>query len=136
MRDVGDVHLQVPAAVGAVLDVNGVVEIARGFAVNGDDGEVAKIFAAVAFALAHGCGALFRFVQDFGGKRMRQVVLADDDFDVDAEIARAAENFDDAPGGCCATARKAHELHVHDGAVEFFQARDASSAGCWFHRRR
>ena len=39
MRHVGDVHLQMPAA-RAALDVNGVVEIARGFAVDGDDGQM------------------------------------------------------------------------------------------------
>src|SRR5215470_17508015 len=39
LRDVGDVHLQEPAAVFAALDVNGIVEIAGGFAVNGDDGQ-------------------------------------------------------------------------------------------------
>ena len=36
--DVGDVYLKEPAAVVAALDVNGVVEVAGGFAVNGDDG--------------------------------------------------------------------------------------------------
>jgi len=29
MRDIGDMDLEVPAAVGAMLDVDGVVEIAR-----------------------------------------------------------------------------------------------------------
>src|ERR1700719_2890047 len=46
---VGDVHLKMPAAVGLTLDVNSVVEIAGGFAVDGDDGEVAKILAALVF---------------------------------------------------------------------------------------
>ena len=45
VRDVGDMHLQVPRAIFATLDVHGVVEVAGGFAVDGDDGEVAKVFA-------------------------------------------------------------------------------------------
>ena len=56
---------------------------------------------------------------------MRQVMLANDDFDVDAEIAGAAENFDDASGGRSAAARKAQDLDVDDGAVEFVEMRDA-----------
>jgi hypothetical protein len=42
---------------------------------------------------------MFGFVRNFAGKRMRQVVLANDDFRVHAEIARAAEDFDDAADG-------------------------------------
>jgi len=44
--DVGDVDLQKPAAVFAAFDVDGVVEVARGFAINGDNGQAAKILAA------------------------------------------------------------------------------------------
>ncbi len=51
-------------------------------------------------------------------------MLANDDFDVDAEIAGAAENFDDASGGRCAAARKAENLDVDDGAVEFVDVRE------------
>ena len=39
VRDVGDVHLQLPVAVRRGADVHGVVEIARRFAVNRDDGQ-------------------------------------------------------------------------------------------------
>ena len=46
VRHVGDVHLQLAVAVRQRADVNGVVEIARRFAVNGDDGQVAEIAAA------------------------------------------------------------------------------------------
>jgi len=42
MGNVGDVDLQVPAAIGAMLDVNGVVEIACGFAIDGDNGKWRK----------------------------------------------------------------------------------------------
>src|ERR1700719_19900 len=105
MGDVGDVYLEMPAAVGAAFDVNSVVEIAGGFAVDGDDGEGAKIFAALVFCFGDGNGAARSFLQDFGGKRVRDVMLANDDFDIDAEVAGAAENFDDASGGRCAATR-------------------------------
>src|SRR5712664_3373339 len=39
MRDVRDMDLQMPAAIGAVLDVHGVVKIACRLAVNGNDGK-------------------------------------------------------------------------------------------------
>jgi hypothetical protein len=46
-------------------------------------------------------------------------MLADDDFDVDAEVAGAAEDFDDAPGWRGAATGVAGELDVDYGAVEF-----------------
>jgi len=68
MRDVRDMDLQMPAAIGAVLDVNSIVKIACGLAVNGDDGEMAKIFAPLSVRIAHRLCAKLRFFQDFGGK--------------------------------------------------------------------
>ncbi len=44
--DVGDVDLQLVAAVGALGDEDGVVEVFGGFAVDGDDGQAAEIAAA------------------------------------------------------------------------------------------
>ena len=40
---VGDVDLELVAAVGAIGDENGVVEVAGGLAVDGDDGQLAKV---------------------------------------------------------------------------------------------
>ncbi len=63
-------------------------------------------------------------------------MLADDDFDVDAEVAGAAENFDDASDGRSAAARITGELDIDYGAVEFGEngqafraARRVDSAG-------
>ena len=63
-----------------------------------------------------------------GGKYVREVMLANDDLDVDAEIAGTAENFDDASGGGSAAAGKLQHLDVDDGAVEFVDVRDAGCA--------
>src|SRR6202051_3331738 len=114
MGNVSDVYLKMPAAGGAAFAINGVVEIAGGFAVDGDDGEVAKILADCAFCVADGSGAARGFLQNFGGKCVREVMLANDDFDVDAEVAGAAEDFDDASGGRRAATRVAGELDVGD----------------------
>ena len=80
-----------------VADEDGVVEVARGFAVDGDDGKIAVVAAVAEFS----CGGLRCSIacassQHFGGKAMRQVKLADHDFDVDAEVIFVAEDFDDA----------------------------------------
>jgi len=127
MRDVGDVDLQEPAAAFEAFDVNGVVEVARGFAVDGDDGEAAKILAAGQFRFGNWAGELFGFVSNFAGKRVGQVVLADDDFRVHAEIAGAAKNFDDAADGRGAFAGVADEFGIDDGAVEFRNVREAEA---------
>jgi len=68
---------------------------------------------------------LFGFVGDFAGKRVRQVVLADDDFGVHAEIAGAAEDFDHAADGRGAFASIADKFGVDDGAIEFRNVREA-----------
>src|SRR5216684_9122191 len=87
-----------PAAIGAMFDVHGVVEIARGLAIDGDDRQVAEIFAAGALGFTHGLRAMLGFVKNVGGEDMREMMLANDDLGVDAEFAGTAENFDDAAG--------------------------------------
>ena len=52
---------------------------------------------------------------------MRQVMLADDDFNVDADLARASEYFKHAARRRQAALRIARDLHVHDRAIEFRQ---------------
>ena len=91
VADVGDVDVQRVVAVRQAVHPDGVVEIARGFAVDGDDGHVAEI--AAAFELRRGDRGRDRPAparRTSGGKLVRQVVLADDDLDVDAEIVGMA----------------------------------------------
>ncbi len=61
----------------------------------------------------------------FGRKFVRQVMFADKNFDVHAEFAGLAQNFDHASGGSHASTRKARELHIHHRAVQFRQAHAA-----------
>jgi len=74
---------------------------------------------------------MLRFIQNFGGERMREMMLADDDLGVNAEIAGTTENLNDAASRRRATVRITQQLHVDDGAIEFLQPRDAprSDAG-------
>jgi len=123
--DVGDVHLKEPAAVFAALDVNGVVEVAGGFAVNGDDGEFAEIFPAGAVAFGNGQGEALGLLQNFAGEGMGKMMFANDDFGIHTEIAGTAKDFDDASGGRSAGARIAEEFDVDDGAVELRDVREA-----------
>src|SRR5208337_5017306 len=74
--DVGDVYLKEPATVVAALDVNGVVEVAGGFAVNGDNGQFAEIFPAGAVVFGNGQGQALGFMQDFVGKSVGKMMLA------------------------------------------------------------
>ncbi len=96
LGDVGDVDLEFEIVVGEDADEDGVVEVAGGFSVDGDDGERAEV-AAVAEFVAGDCGGdLLRFFERGGGEMVREVEFADDDFYVDAEVVFAAEDFDDS----------------------------------------
>src|SRR5713101_2432975 len=125
MRDVGDVHLEAPAAASAAFDVDGVVEVARGFAVDRDDWQTAKIFATLELDFADGLRAELRLVQNFGGEGIREMMLADDNFRIDAEFARPAQNFDHAAGGGRALAGVAQQFDVYHRSVKLLQMRYA-----------
>jgi len=56
------------------------------------------------------------------------MMLANDDFGIDTEIAGTAKNFDDAASGRRAAARKANEFDIDDGAIEFRDVRETFPA--------
>ena len=124
MRHVSDVDGEMPAG-GAAFHVDGVVEIARGFAVDGHNGQVAKVRAGSGLAWVHGMSRALSFFKDLRVEDVGQVVFADDDFGVHTKIARASEDFHDAARGARPAARVAHDLGIHDGAVELGEARQA-----------
>src|SRR2546422_9473709 len=111
----GNVPWQGQAAVGALLDVNGIVKVTRRLAVNGDNRQMAEVFSSSKRLFADGLRSAVRFFLDFPGEHVREMVLADDDFDVHAEFARAAEDFHHASGGSHAAAGKANQLDIDDG---------------------
>ena len=116
MGDVSDVDLQFVVAVFELADMNGVVEIARGFAIDGDYGKLA-----VVAALAQGvvgnfgfAGRLDRlgFFDHFGREAVGQVKLADHDLDIDSKVVFFAENFDHAAARLLRGAGPVGDFHV------------------------
>src|ERR1019366_8875220 len=102
--------------------MDGVVEVAGGFSVDGHDGEMAVVAAAaqiiggddvVAFAFA---GDRLRFFDDFERKAVGHVKLANHDFDVDAEIVFLAQDFDDAAARVLGGAGPVGDFYVDDYA--------------------
>src|SRR5581483_10024103 len=93
---VRDVHLQFEVAVGEAAGKDSVVEVAGGLAVNGHDRQVAEVAAAAQFRRGNHVLELFGFFQHLGREAVRQVILADDDLHVHAEVVFIAENFDHA----------------------------------------
>ena len=90
VADVGDVDVQRVVAVGELVDPDGVVEVAGGLAVDGDDRHLAEVAAAFEFLRGDHDGDGLGLLDHLGREAMRQVVLADDDFDVDSEIVGIA----------------------------------------------
>ncbi len=129
MRDVGDVYLQVPSA-RPPLDVNSVVEIARGLAVNGDNRQMPKIAPRIPLRIADRPRRAPRLRQHRLGKPVRQVVLADQDFDVDAEFARPPQHLEHAPRRRHAPAREPRQFDVHHGAIQLREPLRRLPAGC------
>jgi hypothetical protein len=116
--DVGDVDLEVPMAGGVVvLDENGVVEVTRGLAIDGDDGQVAEV-AAVSDDFGVEMSDSAGFGENLVGKNAREMVLADHHLDVDAEVVGMAENFDDFPAGGASGRRPRGDFNVDDETFE------------------
>ena len=120
VADVGDVDLERVVAVGEPVHPDGVVEVARGFAVDGDDVERAEVGAGGDFAGGDGGVEARGLLDHLGRELVGQVVLADDDFDVHAEVVGVAEDFDDAARSALAALRELEDFGIHDHAVEFF----------------
>ena len=124
MRDVGDVHLQFIVAVFELADVDSIVEVAGGLAVNGDDRQLAVVPAMAQFA--HGNGVVvpdgLRLFDYLGREAMRQVELADHDFDVHSEIAFFAEDLDDTAARILRGRGPVGNLDVDHNTIEMLRA--------------
>src|SRR5579872_1996242 len=118
LRDVGNVDLQLEIIVGQHADQDGVVEIAGSFAIDGNDRQSAEVATAAEFRAWDRRGHLLRFFERGRGKMMREMEFADDDFDVDAEVVFAAEDFDDASAGRLSGRGPVGDLYVDDCAFE------------------
>ena len=90
--------LELEGALWTLLNEDGVVEVARGFAVDGDDGQAAEITPAGGFGgIEMGDGA--SFLKHTRRKDARELVLADHHLHIDAEVVRMAEDLNDSAHG-------------------------------------
>ena len=97
MGDIGDVDADLGVAAGELTEGDGIVEVAGGVGIDGDD-EFGPQVLAIRRLLGqfhHGKGGSFG--EGLGGKLRGEVELADDGKDVDARILAAAEPLDDDP---------------------------------------
>ena len=118
VRNVRDVHLQLVVPARQRADVDGVVEIARGLAVDRHNRQIAEIAPSRQIVLGHLLRRRFCVGNHFVREDVRQVMLPDDDLDIDADIARAAENLDHAARRREAALGIARDFDVHHGAIE------------------
>src|SRR5882724_7576160 len=86
MGHVGDVHLQLIVAIFQDTNEHGIVEVARRFAVDCDDGKIAIVSSVAQFMSADDFRGGLSFLKDTCREAVRQVVFSDHDFYVDAEI--------------------------------------------------
>src|SRR5579864_8734135 len=94
--DIGNVHLQLEVAVVQPAHDHGIIKVAGGFAVNGDNGQGAVVAPLLQFAGGNDVFHRLGFLQHLAGEAVRQVMLADDDFHVHAKIVFIAQDFEDA----------------------------------------
>src|SRR5690606_14767674 len=101
VRHVGDGHVELPAtgeqlpAAAVLLAVDGVVEVARVFPVDGDEGQVAQVDALFLVLLVHFRLELARLLDHGLGPDMRDVVAAQRHVDLHAWGHVVTDHFDD-----------------------------------------
>jgi hypothetical protein len=104
------------------FDVYRIIEIARRFAIDGYDRQMAKIPAPLAFGVPDGPGGLPCLLLDIVRKSMRQMMFSNQNFHVEAEFTGLPQDFDDTANCRNAGARESGDLNVHDGSIQFGQA--------------
>jgi len=125
MRHVGDGDQQ-PPALAAPLAIHGVVEVARGVAVDGHQRQFGNVHASGAILSFHLVGNLARLRPRRRREFERQFVLSERDFDFHPRIGVIAEHFDDAPHRARRFRRLRNQLHRHHlpGVGAFAARRD------------
>ncbi len=99
MGHVGDVDTDLHVAVGEFAEGDGVVEIAGGVGVDGDDEVATKIFPSDRAIGEFDRGKGFGLGEGFGRESCGEIEFPDDGEDVDAWIGGAAEAFDEEAFG-------------------------------------
>ena len=120
MAHVGDVDLQRIVAVVEALHPDRVIKIARCFAVDRDDIERPEIAAPRDLAGGDRTGNGLRLLQHVFRKTVRDVMRADHNLNVDAEIIGVTQNLDDPANRPVAVAAVVENLRRDDKAFEIF----------------
>ena len=107
MRHIGDCYHQAEAF-ALRLAIDGVVEIARGFAVDSDQRQVTNVFASGMVLFEHFLGQFFGDFFHRLGKDIGQRMLAQRDFDFHAGVGVTAQHFHHA----------SHRLGVFGGLLD------------------
>src|SRR3989344_4236786 len=114
---VGNRHQQTPALAAANLGglaVHGIVEVARIFAVDGDQGHVGQVHATLLVLRAHLVGELFGLCEALGRELVWHTVLAHGDFDLHAGVIDLAKHFGDTPHRLAEQGWRFCQLNPHD----------------------
>ena len=122
MTDIGNVDLQSIATVREAIHPHSVVEVTCGLAVNRDDVQAPEILPAtgvsdVRAAFDHRRNAL-RLFDHVSREAVRDMVLANHDLDIDAEVVRVAKDFDYLTNYSLAALQKIEDLGVDDHAIQ------------------
>ena len=115
VRDVGDGDQQ-PVAAALALAVDGVVEVARGLAVDGDQRQRGQVDAVAAVRVADFARQLAGGLARGERELVRQVVLAQRDLDLHPRVGVAAQHLDDAGDGLALRRRLLDDLDDDDVA--------------------
>src|SRR5947209_6284613 len=95
MRHVSNMDVKLIISIFEALDQHGIIKVAGGFAVNGDDRKITIINAPRNLARGNDGADGLRLFQRFRRKDMADVVLADDDLHIHAKIIFIAQDFHD-----------------------------------------
>ena len=126
VADIGNRHHQ-PVAAFFRRAIHRIVEIARGLAVDGDQRQVADVFAPRPICGSNDRRNRFGLAFHILGKLIRQIMLAQRDLDLHAGIGIVAQHLDDAADRLRVFVGLLHDLQHHHlpglGSAGFARAR-------------
>jgi hypothetical protein len=127
--DVGDVDADLHVAIGKFAEGDGVVEIAGGIGIDGDNEVAAEIFAADRAIGKFDGGKGFGLGESFGRESGGEIEFPDNGKDIDAWIGGSAESFDEEAFGVGSAIFPVDQFSDH--LVAGFGLRRAFGTGGW-----
>ena len=120
--DIGDVNLKLGMSIRKGTHEDGIVEVAGGLPINGDDRQAAKVLTTGKLRLGQACHGVLclgrSLRQDMGRKGVLYGMFADDDLHIDAEGVRRPKHLDDAAPSCTSGLGKLGDLDIHHQPLE------------------